>query len=120
MPTIASLPMDTMSGELLPSMRPIEDFAQRGVGDQLISLEPWRAVPVGIITEYAITAASVGTIIAGYVSLQGTEVTVVDQYSVTTTSVLVVEVQPQRAQALGDGRWLILCRWTLLPQVSAP
>jgi len=66
-------------------------------------------------------AAGVVAEIAAYKALQGTLVTVVDDRGSTTANVMVIEVQPVGARAIGpsvggvstSAGLLLTCRWTL-------
>lgn len=112
MPTIAGIYVETMDGELLPDVLITVPFTQHGVGNQVITLEPVRPVPARIVSTWS-GASDADVQIAGYLSLRGLDVTVVDQYGISTL-VLVMQVEPARPLLTPDGV-IVVCAWTMLP-----
>ncbi len=95
MSTIGGYTVLTLTGpQIVPTAETVEDISRAAQDGHAYRTMGKRAPAVQVRTfmDFA-TATSAQTIVASYRALQGTLITVVDDHSVTTTSVMVEAVE---------------------------
>jgi hypothetical protein len=113
MPSIAGINVDRILGDIPYPRRPTLVLLRPGLDVQGIFTGATSGQTVQVQTRNRLPAGSVATVAAGFRSLVGYAVTIVDGLGYSHPGVLVRAVAPAPGIALLDGMVELACVWTL-------
>ena len=120
MPSIAGNSVSVFRGRLHLAERHVGIHQpEPGVDGSALALGAWHTTPDEISTAVETSSASNAMSIANaYRSFHGSAVSVVDQFGIVWSYVVVLSVRSEISQ-LGNGRFRVDAWWSLLPQWTA-